>query len=377
MSGAPAICDPGERRETPLLAKIRRHIRTYGPMPVASYFKLCLWDKDHGYYATRAPLGQAGDFTTAPEISQIFGELTGLWAAAVWRTMGAPPSVSLVEYGPGRGTLLRDALRALRLVPEFLAAANVVLVEASPALAAEQRRTLAGAPCPVSWTDSVLDFAAPAIVIANEFLDAWPVTQWEMTEDGWKRRAVGLSSEGNLVFTRTDGLPRPGRTNGLRQELQPGTIVEERDLRLPVQAFAAAAAGGPFAALVIDYGYTGASRGSTLEAVRRHGHEHPLASPGEADLSAHVDFTALAAALRSHGLAVDGPAVQAEFLGALGAVERAGRLMSANPARAGEIEAGAARLLAPSGMGTRFKCLGVRSPGLPPLPGLPPQCENG
>jgi len=365
--------DPEERRETPLSPFLRRWIAEYGPIPVSAYMGCCLWHEQHGYYVSHDPIGAGGDFTTAPEISQIFGELIGLWMAAVWEQMGRPSPVAIVEGGPGRGALIRDALRAARLVPEFLAAARLVLAEASPRFEATQRQLLADLPVPVTWTSYVFDFSTPAIVIANEFFDAWPVDQYVKTKAGWMERGVGLDETGNLAF-----MP-PASANFIREFLDEawprataGDVAEGRRGASfgCADELASRAANGPLAALFIDYGHTSPALGDTLQAVRNHKYEHPLCSPGEADLSAQVDFANFADDAHEHGLAVDGPVTQAEFLGSLGIMERASRLMAANPSQAAMIEAGAARLMAPNGMGTRFKAMGVRTPGLGTLPGF-------
>ena len=322
-------------------------------------------------------IGGTGDFITAAEISQIFGELIGLWSAVVWQqVLNGPPSVRLVEYGPGRGTMMRDALRAARVVPGFFAATSVHLLEMSQTLAAEQRAALNGAGVPVFWGQNLAGFEPPAIIIANEFMDAWPVEQWIKTETGWRCRGVGLDARGQLCFTIVPGT----RVRDDLEQSHPGaplgTIVESQRPERLAEAFKALNRAGPLAALIIDYGYATPSSGDTLQAVRGHAYENPLTSPGEADVSSHVSFFELATELHRAGLEIDGPVTQSEFLGRLGIIERASRLMHSNPGRAGEIEAGIARLMAPNGMGTLFKVIGVRSPGLPPLPGFPAQPPN-
>ena len=186
----------------PLEREIRRRIETAGPMPVAEYMALCLFDREHGYYMTRDPLGARGDFITAPEVSQMFGELIGLWAAAVWKQMGAPENVRLIELGPGRGTMLRDALRAVQIVPEFHAAIVAHLVEVSPVLQALQEKTLEGCGVTVFWHPRLSDVPkGPAILLANEFFDALPVNQAIKTERGWHERRIQIDADGQLAFT--------------------------------------------------------------------------------------------------------------------------------------------------------------------------------
>ena len=222
----------------------------------------------------------------------------------------------------------------------------------------------------MTWGQNLAGFTTPAIIIANEFLDSWPVEQWIKTATGWCGRGVGLDQNGRLCFTTAPDMCIRVDLDAQLPDAPLGAIAESMRPELLAEAFKAIAQSGPFAALIIDYGHANQSEGDTLQAVRNHLYESPLASPGEADLSSHVNFFELATALNAAGLEIDGPTTQAEFFGALGIIERASRLMYANPQRAGEIEAGIARLLAPNGMGTRFKVIGVRSPGLPPLPGF-------
>ena len=340
-------------------------------MTVAEYMGQCLWDEDHGYYATQSPIGGAGDFITAAEISQVFGEIIGLWSAIVWQQiMGSPPALKLVEYGPGRGTMMADALRAARIVPGFSTATAVHLLEMSPVLAEAQRLALAETGYKISWGQNLAGFATPAIILANEFLDAWPVEQWIKSETGWRWRGVGLDSAGALCFTIVPNTRTRDDLDVQYPNAPLGSIVESQRPERFSEALKSLAQAGPVAALIIDYGHVAPVSGDTLQAVRGHAYECPLTSPGEADLSAQISFFELATVLHEAGLAIDGPVTQTEFLGALGIIERAARLMSANPQRAGEIEAGIARLIAPGGMGTRFKVIGVRSAHLPPLPGF-------
>ena len=360
--------DPKARRKTPLALKLAAP-GSY--MTVDQFMSDCLWDKEYGYYATRYPVGQHGDFITAPEISQIFGELIGLWSAVIWRDlMGAPAAHSLVEFGPGRGTLMRDMLRATAKVPGFQTDMRCQLLERSETLKAEQQATLASCAIRPIWQRNTLDIEVPAIIIANEFFDALPVHQWVKSERGWTWRSVEVDGNGELQF----GVHKTARVRENLDELFPdaplGAVVESQRPELMLDDIGAKSKLGPVAMLIVDYGHETTALGDTLQAVRNHAHEHPLTSPGEADLSAQVDFAAIANAARKAGLTVDGPITQAEFLGRLGIVERAHKLTAANPARAAEIEIGVARLMAPDSMGTRFKVLGLRSPNLPTLPGF-------
>lgn len=362
----------GGAEPTPLARLLIEQIERDGPIPVRAYMDACLNHPEHGYYRRRPVIGSAGDFITAPEMSQVFGELIGLWTAVVWQQMGMPARVRLVELGPGRGTLMRDALRAARRVVAFCDALDVVLVEQNTTLAAMQRVALGEAGVPVRWAADLAAIAdeivgGATIIVANEFLDVIPVTQLEFTADGWVERGVGLDDARQLAFL---GLAPVEPPPGAPVAPQPGAIIERRDMSPVTGALRRLAGAGPLAALFIDYGYDGAAVGDTLQAMRGQRYEDPLAAPGIADLTAHVDFAAFGADVRDAGLAVDGPRIQAEFLGALGIVERTSRLMASNPAAAVSLEAATARLLAPTGMGALFKAIGVRGPELPPLPGL-------
>jgi SAM-dependent MidA family methyltransferase len=345
-----------------LLAVLAERIRREGPMPVDRYMQACLGDPLYGYRHKPQSIGRAGDFVTAPEISQVFGELIGLWCAAVWEGMGKPAPVRLVEPGPGRGTLMGDALRAASVMPDFLAAASVHLVEVSPPMRRLQRQAQRQAP-PIEWHETADEVPpGPAIIVANEFLDALPIRQLVYDGRAWRERVVALAPDGRLSLAA-------GGTVEFRSHASaaPGAIAEVRPGEDALLA-ALAARPAPLVALLVDYGPAEAALGDTLQAVRHHAYVDPLAEPGTADLTAHVQFAALAAKARAAGLAADGPLTQAEFLGRLGIVERTARLMAANPARAAEIEAATQRLMSPGGMGQLFKALAVRSPGLPAPP---------
>ncbi|MDX2309284.1 MAG: SAM-dependent methyltransferase [Hyphomicrobium sp.] len=372
-----ALYDPDLRRETPLAAKLKARIRRDGPISVRDYMAACLADPEHGYYVARDPIGRAGDFITAPEISQIFGELIGLWSAVVWQQMGSPPRLALIELGPGRGTLMVDALRATRRVPGFHAALSVHLVETNERLRASQLSRLTGSGVPMTWHTQAREFAldTPSIVIGNEFLDTCPVDQALEVGTQHLRRGVDLDAEGRLQFVPLshDGT-RAGQNAGRERDARDGAIVETQDFTV-LDQLRAALGQHHVAMLFVDYGHIGPSTGDTLQAVRGHESEHPLTSPGEADLTVQVSFSQIAdmarrATTAAPGLAVDGPVSQAEFLGRLGIIERASKLMSANPEKAAAVESGVLRLLAPQGMGGRFKAVGLRSADLPPLPGF-------
>ncbi len=356
----------------PLADLLRRRIRLSGPISIADFMAEALGHPEHGYYITRDPLGAAGDFTTAPEVSQMFGELIGLWCAEIWRATVAPRQVRLVELGPGRGTLMADALRAARLVPDFLAAASVHLVETSPVLAEMQRRSLAGHE--VTWHGSLDEVPdGPVILIANEFFDALPIRQFERTNDGWRERMVGLAEDGEKFIL---GLA-PGETGGevlipetVRQSAVQGEIAETCPAGLSIARTLGERIvrhGG--AALVVDYGHAASAPGDTLQAVKGHEYCDPLADPGQADLTAHVDFAALARILVEAGAVAHGPATQRDFLMRLGIETRAAQLLAhATEAQATDIKAALARLIGEKEMGYLFKAMAITSAdaGAPP-----------
>ena len=318
------------------------------------------------YYASRDPLGEAGDFITAPEISQMFGELIGLWLAQVWTDQGRPAPFTLAELGPGRGTLMADALRAAGRVPGFAQAARLVLVEASPRLRTEQGTRL-GDHAPV-WVDSAEALPeGPLFLVANEFFDALPVRQFVRDATRWRERQVGLQ-DGRLAFGLGPALPQPALAARL-DDTRDGDLVEYCPAAAPVMAGIAqriADHGG--AALVIDYG-DWRSLGDTLQAVSRHGRADPLADPGQADLTAHVDFEALA--LAAAPCAHTRLTPQGVFLERLGITARAQALARGLTGPALEMHVAAHRRLThPGEMGTLFKAMGFSPRGAPPLPGL-------
>ncbi|MBE7248042.1 MAG: SAM-dependent methyltransferase [Actinomycetospora chiangmaiensis] len=353
---------------TPLGAEIAALIRQNGPIGVDRYMALCLGHPVHGYYRTRDPLGAQGDFTTAPEISQMFGELLGAWTAYVHSLTGRLDPLLLVELGPGRGTLMADALRALRAAAPGVRVAPH-LVETSPILRGAQERALAGTGA--VWHAEVETLPpGPAIILANEFFDCLPVRQFERRPTGWHERQVGLGPEGGLTF----GLS-PEPTPGVDAEGPEGALMSVPAHGLAVirgLARRLRAAGGVL--LAVDYGHVRPGFGDTLQALSGHSFADPLAAPGEADLTHHVDFAALAQAARAEGADVHGPVEQRDFLFALGLRARAERLKArATEAQASGIEDALARLTEPGerGMGSLFKVLAVSSPGLGPLPGFP------
>ena len=292
-------------------AEIRERIRRDGPLSVAAYMELCLNHPAQGYYRRGQPIGAGGDFITAPEVSQMFGELIGLWCAAVWQSMGRPQRVNLVELGPGRGTLLADALRAAETVPAFREAIELQLVETSESLRAEQAAALANArPTWHAHLETVPP--GPVLVIANEFFDALPVRQFERIDETWRERVVMLApSTQTLRFAAVDAACAEAAGLG---RAPAGAIAERSPAREALAAALGARIGADGgAALIIDYGHDRPGTGDTLQALKRHRRHGVLDDPGSADLTAHVDFSALAAAAQRAGAGVFGRYRRAAF----------------------------------------------------------------
>ncbi|QYJ07514.1 class I SAM-dependent methyltransferase [Qipengyuania flava] len=349
-----------EAGDTPLAETFRRLIESHGPMPVSRY----MGESNARYYTSRDPLGAGGDFTTAPEISQMFGEMAGLWLADIWSRAGRPADAIYVELGPGRGTLAKDALRAMAsqgLRPE------VHLVEGSEALRALQGGALAEAR--FHDTLDTLPEDRPILLLANEFLDALPIRQLVMTELGWRERMVGLE-EGELAFVSgpnpmEEAVPMAQRSAPVGTVIETcpaaAALVETLARRLDVQ-------GG--AALFIDYGHLVARSGSTLQAVKAHEKVDVFAEPGEMDLTAHVDFATLDDLARREG-SVSLLSTQGDWLSAMGIGLRAQSLASAAPERAGDIKAAYDRLVSPDEMGALFKCMALTARDWPRGAGFP------
>lgn len=353
----------------PVAERLRRRIALEGGITIAAYMETVLAGTG-GYYRDRDPLGEGGDFITAPEVSQMFGELLGLWCIDTWRRLGAPDPVHLVELGPGRGTLMADALRAARVAPDFLAAKQLHLVEINAELRRQQQDRLADhAPL---WHESIADLPdGPLLVIANEFLDALPVHQFVMTDQGWRERMV-LLREDALAF----GLATPGAALALlrapHKQARPGEIAETSPAAIAlVDGLARRLMAHSGAALFIDYGPAESGLGDSFQALRHHRFHDPLRDPGEADLTAHVDFAALADVVRQAGAGVFGPVTQGDFLRSLGLELRSEMLAEkADPATAEILRRQCRRLIAPGEMGRLFKVLAVTGANLNQLAGL-------
>jgi NADH dehydrogenase [ubiquinone] 1 alpha subcomplex assembly factor 7 len=353
-----------------LSERIAALIAAQGPISVAQFMTLALHDAQAGYYAIRDPFGRAGDFITAPEISQMFGEMLGLWLGQVWMDQGAPKNTHLVELGPGRGTLMADALRVLKRVPGFCEQVEIVLVEASPALREFQKARLADSGARLRWTAHFDLGEVPLLLIANEFFDALPIRQYVKTGRGWCERMV-VAKDGALDFalapqaTLAAAIPasRAGAPDGGVYEASPAATALIAEIARIIST-----QGG--AALLLDYGYAHTGFAETLQAVRNHQPSPVLADPGASDISAHVDFAALAESARQHGATVSGPKGQGAFLEALGIGTRARKLAEANPAETDKIMGAIDRLTAPSEMGTLFQAMALSPSAAPPLPGF-------
>lgn len=353
---------------TSLARDLAARIAASGPITLADYMGQALLHPTKGYYSTRDPLGTGGDFTTAPEISQMFGELVGLSLAQSWLDQGAPEPFTLAELGPGRGTLMADILRATARVPGFIAAARIVLVEASPVLKARQGETLSGAR--PEWIDSVIDLPeAPLWLVANEFFDALPVRQFQRDGAGWRERCIGLQGEA-LTFGLSPVGPQPALDHRL-EDTRDGDLVEwcapAAAIAAQIGARIAAQGGG---GLIIDYG-DWRSVGDTLQALRGHAVADPLEAPGSADLTTHVDFEALARAAAPAAFTRLTP--QGIFLERLGITERARALAAGmNEDTLKTHIAAHQRLTHPGEMGNLFKVLGLYPTHATPPPGLEP-----
>jgi len=348
--------------QTPLLDIIRRRIAQQGPMDLGEYMSLCLGHPQHGYYVTRDPLGVDGDFTTAPEISQLFGEMIGVWLADLWIKMGKPPECILLECGPGRGTLMSDIMRATKSVPGFHSAMKIHLLEMSPVLRNRQSEVLAN--YETQWIDDLnaLDSAIPVLLVANEFLDALPIRQLVRKDGAWLERVIGLDDNDTLC----PGLKAADQT--LINHLPLAQISDEEegvfeispvlnhfinfvDILLKKQRGAA---------LFIDYGYAHTCSGETLQAMKGHRFANPFDTPGLCDLTAHIDFENIARLAKADGVAVHGPATQRTFLQALGIELRAERLKSgAKPDQIASIDSGLNRLIDTQQMGILFKVMAL------------------
>jgi SAM-dependent MidA family methyltransferase len=363
-------------QRTPLDAEIRARIARDGPIPVAEFMAMCLYDRQHGYYTSRLPFGAAGDFVTAPEVSQMFGEMVAVWAMEAWLAMGMPSPVVVIECGPGRGTMMADILRATRTQEAFRKACRVHLVEMSPSLQARQRDTLGAADdVPVHWHAGIDEVPAlPSIIVANEFFDALPIRQAERRPSGWHERMVTVDDGDALTFTVAPE-PLSGAEMALPEAVAApaGEIFEWRSPDAATAIARRAAAGG--AALIVDYGHVRSATGDTFQAVRSHRYVNPLASPGLADLTAHVDFEALTRTAQRTGARVHGPVEQGTWLKRMGIEVRAAMLQAnASETKRADIAEDLLRLTGTgtNQMGALFKVVAFSAPEIKFLPGFLP-----
>ncbi|WOI54630.1 class I SAM-dependent methyltransferase [Parvularcula sp. LCG005] len=372
---------PSPPPPSPLEARLLDLIAENGPISVADFMADALIHPQHGYYVTQDPFGADGDFTTAPEISQIFGELVGAWLVQAWQDMGAPSYFQLVELGPGRGTLMADILRVGKLRPAFLSAARIFMVEAGGRQRMRQQRKLQGLHNAIQWVDALEDVPlAPTLIVANEFFDCLPVRQFvriaEKSEKPWRERMVGRTSDGDdarLAYCLSAKPLAPLST--MPSGAKPEDIFEDCPMaREMIEDIAGRFQEHKGRALIIDYGHGRSAYGDTLQAVRRHDHWHPLSQPGLADITAHVDFGALARTARHADVRVDGPVQQGDFLERLGLIARLEQLLAAvqDEQSRTQLVAGTGRLMErdATGMGALFKVLALSSPDLTEPPGF-------
>lgn len=357
-----------DERQSPLGTIIADMIAADGPMLVDRYMALALGHDRHGYYMGRDPFGRAGDFITAPEVSQMFGELIGIWCAAGWQLMDAPAEWNLIELGPGRGTLLADLVRACSVMPGLRDGMKVHLVEMSPALKTMQSETLKRAGIEASWHDRLEDVPdGQSLIIANEFFDALPVSQLQKQAGQWHERAVGLAADGKLTFGLASERVAPALVPSWAATAADGDIAEFSPVRDAVaREIGRRITKDMGAALVIDYGHMRSAAGDTLQAIRKHQFAEVLAQPGEADITSHVDFEALKDAVTADGAKAYGPVMQGDFLIKMGLKEREEMLRARADARQRiRLSKGAQRLVSGNQMGQLFKVLAVTHPDMP------------
>ena len=347
---------------TSLKQRLLEMIAQDGPLTVAQYMTICLHDPAAGYYSTRPAIGEDGDFITAPETSQMFGELIGLWAAQTYLDLGSPPRVNLIEAGPGSGVLMADIWRASKALPAFRDAIEIFLLEPSTPLRARQEQALARVGARANWIDDLAQAPdGPSIIIGNEVLDCLPIRQFIRTESGWRERLVGRA-DAELAC----GLaPAPSAPAEIPEALRDNEVGAIAEICMGLPAFlgriAAKLNAAPGRALLIDYGAPETTGGDTLQAMRAHRTADPLAEPGEADLTAHVDFAIVADIARDAGLSIAGPVSQAALLSALGIATRAKALQASRPEKAEIIERQLQRLIAPDQMGELFQAICLQS----------------
>lgn len=355
-------------RQSALGTVIADMISADGPMPVDRYMALALGHERHGYYMGRDPFGRAGDFITAPEVSQMFGELVGIWCAAGWQMMDAPAEWNLIELGPGRGTLLADLVRACSVMPGLRDGMQVHLVEMSPVLKTMQAETLKRAGIEATWHERLEDVPeGQSLIIANEFFDALPVSQLQKQAGHWHERVVGLADDGKLAFGLASDRVAPALVPTWAANAADGDIAEFSPVRDAVaREIGRRIAKDMGAALIIDYGHMRSAAGDTLQAIRKHQFTDVLSRPGDADITSHVDFEALTTAVTADGAKPYGPVMQGDFLIKMGLKEREEMLRARADARQRiRLSKGAQRLVSGNQMGQLFKVLAVTHPDMP------------
>ncbi|MGU3575826.1 class I SAM-dependent methyltransferase [Brucellaceae bacterium C25G] len=352
-----------------LAQRLKRRIEAEGAITISDYMLACLGDRDDGYYMVQEPFGARGDFITAPEVSQMFGELIGVWCVSQWLAMGKPESFILCEMGPGRGTLMKDLLRtAQQLSHEFINSAKITLVETSPRLRDVQSKTLTN--CDITWTDDFKTLEPlPLIMVANELFDALPMHQYVKQQGCFYERLIGLDSNGALTFTMSDKKIDPSLLPKDHQSAKEGSIFEQAPARSQLmQQISDHITKFKGCALLIDYGHLSQGYADTLQAMLKHRFDDVFAHPGKADITSHVDFWALKQIAVANGLntAVQ---TQGEFLLAMGLLDRAGQLGRGKSTESQQqLQADVERLAAPDQMGSLFKVLSVSHSSFAPLP---------
>lgn len=378
MVADPAGQTSADNGVSALKARLAQLIAETGPLTIAQFMTVALYDPEGGYYTTRAvapvaaSAGVFGDFLTAPETSQMFGELIGAWSVHEWTALGAPAPCAWIELGPGSGLLAADAWRVIRRHAPAAAALEMRLVEINPTLKAAQATAVSQVGAHPQWADRLEEApGGPSLIIANEFFDCLPIRQFVRTDDGWRERLVGLR-DGALCFGLAPAaLPTDAAIPAALRQAPVGAVAEiAPGLPALVEAIAHRLTAAPGRCLIIDYGPAAPTPGDSLQALVRHQKVDPLADPGGADLTAHVDFSAIAATARAAGLMVHGPVSQGAFLRALGIEARAARLTASQPDKADQIRRQLSRLIDPDAMGGLFNVVCLSTPALSPPAGF-------
>lgn len=349
-----------------LAQKIKDIIAEKGPITVAEYMSLALYDPQHGYYRKTKPIGAGGDFITSPEISQIFGELIGIWLAVEWETMESPEAI-VVELGPGRGTLMNDILRATRNVQGFHEKIEVHLVEVSEVLRREQQKILSDKNVKIFWHETIDDLPdKPMLLVANEFFDALPIRQFRKYNNSWHEIMVALDNKGNLHFKNSEIFDKP-EGDVFPANIKDNVIFEYSKSSIQIlRKIAEKILKNKGAGLIIDYGYSGETFGDSLQSMKKHQFQSPLDKPGEADITAHVNFGHLRKAAHEGGAIAYGEISQGDFLVNMGIELRSAMLMKkCDEKMQSEIKSSVKRLISPEEMGTLFRCLAITDGDMP------------